>query len=156
VPAHIYEYAANVPTMMRAADLLICKAGGLIVTEAMASGLPMLLVDALPGQEAGNAEYVVANGAGVLAATPIEVLHALSHWFMHNQHELRQAAKNARALGKPEAAYTIAHLAWEAAQKGPSPSTESRAKRRLPLIDLLTRFHVDWQENLLSPGKKKS
>ncbi len=155
VPAHIYEYAANVPTMMRAADLIVCKAGGLIVTEALASGLPMLLIDALPGQETGNAEYVVSNGAGVLVPTPIETLRALSHWLMHDQRELRQAAQNARAVGKPEAAYTIAHLAWEAAQKGPSPSAEGPTAGRLPLIDLLTRFHVDWQENLLSPGKKK-
>jgi 1,2-diacylglycerol 3-beta-galactosyltransferase len=43
------------PTMMRAADAIICKAGGLTVTESLACGLPLLLTDVIPGQETGNA-----------------------------------------------------------------------------------------------------
>ena len=57
-PTKIYDFVENMPAMMRAADLIACKAGGLIVTESLASGLPLLLIHALPGQEIGNADYV--------------------------------------------------------------------------------------------------
>ena len=66
IPARVYDYVDNMPQMMLAADMLIAKAGGLIVTEALACKLPLLLIDALPGQEIGNMEYVVTNrGRGI-------------------------------------------------------------------------------------------
>jgi 1,2-diacylglycerol 3-beta-galactosyltransferase len=63
VPNHLYEFADNVPVMMRAADAVVCKAGGLIVTEALAAGKPLMLVDMISGQETGNADLVVRSGA---------------------------------------------------------------------------------------------
>jgi len=63
---HLYNFVENMPTLMGAADAIVCKAGGLIVTESLASGLPMLLIDVLPGQEMGNARYVIEGGAGEL------------------------------------------------------------------------------------------
>jgi UDP-N-acetylglucosamine:LPS N-acetylglucosamine transferase len=59
VPTRIYNFVDNMPQFMHAADGIICKAGGLIVTESLACGLPLLLVDVLPGQEEGNADLVV-------------------------------------------------------------------------------------------------
>lgn len=85
VPVHLYEYTSEMPAFMRAADLIVCKAGGLIVTESLACGLPMILVDVLPGQETGNMEYVVNNGAGELVESPIEMLEALSHLWINQQ-----------------------------------------------------------------------
>jgi 1,2-diacylglycerol 3-beta-galactosyltransferase len=35
---------------MMASDVLVTKAGGLIVSEGLAAGLPILLIDYLPGQ----------------------------------------------------------------------------------------------------------
>ncbi len=70
---------------MHAADAIICKAGGLIVTESLACGLPLLLVDILPGQEAGNAEMILQGGAGDIATTTMEVLETLSHWMINDQ-----------------------------------------------------------------------
>lgn len=46
-------------------DLVITKAGGLIISELMARGTPLLIVDPVPGQEEWNADYVVSTGAGV-------------------------------------------------------------------------------------------
>ena len=40
-PAHVYNFVKNMPTMMRAADAIVCKAGGLTVTESLACGLPL-------------------------------------------------------------------------------------------------------------------
>ena len=65
IPAHIYGFVDNMPEMMLAADAIICKAGGLVVTEALAGGLPIMLIDYIPGQEEGNRDFVVQNEAGV-------------------------------------------------------------------------------------------
>ena len=43
-PTHVYDFAEDMPSLLRAADGIICKAGGLIVSEALACGLPILLV----------------------------------------------------------------------------------------------------------------
>ena len=80
VPVHIYNFVKNMPTLMRASDAIICKAGGLIVTESLAAGLPLLLTDVIPGQETGNANYVVNGGAGELIDEPLQALETLSHW----------------------------------------------------------------------------
>jgi len=72
--AHLYGMVRNMPTMMHAADCVMCKAGGLIVTEALACGRPLLLIDVLPGQEAGNAEYVVQRREWMLATADLPEL----------------------------------------------------------------------------------
>jgi UDP-N-acetylglucosamine:LPS N-acetylglucosamine transferase len=112
---HLYGYVDNMPALMRAADLVMCKAGGLIVAEALASGLPLLLVDVLPGQEVGNAEYVVAGGAGERTADPLDILEVLYHWLEDEGALLRQCAHNAQELGQPQAAYRVAEEVWRMA-----------------------------------------
>ena len=113
--------------MMKAADIIVCKAGGLIVTEALACGCPLILIDAIPGQETGNADYVVQNGAGDLARSTMEVLETVSHWLMNGGQLLRQRAENARRLGRPDAAYEVANAVWLAAQRSAASVPDSAA-----------------------------
>ncbi len=115
VETHCYNYVTEMGTFMRAADCILSKAGGLIVSEGLACGLPLILVDVIPGQETGNAEYVVSGNAGVLARDPIEVLETVCHWLEKDRSLYRQQAENARRLGYPRAAYEVADLAWAAA-----------------------------------------
>lgn len=64
---HIFGYVTNVFELMALADLLISKAGGLTTSEALASELPMLIYRPIPGQEEGNAEYLLNAGAAEVA-----------------------------------------------------------------------------------------
>jgi 1,2-diacylglycerol 3-beta-galactosyltransferase len=140
VPTRLYNYVDNMSDMMLAADFILCKAGGLIVTESLAAGLPMLLVDVTPGQEEGNSQWVLEQGAGDLADEPLCVLEVLSHWMTKDGEILRQRTEAARKLGQPRAAYTIAELIWAAAVRGPRPITEATLKGLPRLIELLSRF----------------
>ena len=115
VETYVYDFVTDMGTFMRAADGVLGKAGGLTVSEALACGLPMILVDVIPGQETGNADYVVAGNAGVLANNPTEVLEAMAHWLEKDQFHYRQQAENARRLGHPRAAFDTAELIWELA-----------------------------------------
>lgn len=116
-PTHIYNFVDNLPTMMHASDIVLSKAGGLIVSEALACGLPLLLADVIPGQETGNAEYVVAGDAGALTETPLALLEVLFHWLDNDAEQLKQVAQRASELGKPRAAHDIAALAMQLARE---------------------------------------
>jgi len=62
VPVELYGYTDRIPDLMARASLLITKPGALTCTEAMSMELPLLLVDAIPGQEEANAEYLTRIG----------------------------------------------------------------------------------------------
>jgi 1,2-diacylglycerol 3-beta-galactosyltransferase len=115
VEAHVYDFVTEMGTFMRGADCVLGKAGGLTVSEALACGLPMILVDVIPGQETGNANYVISGNAGVLANDPTEVLEAMAHWLEKDRNHYQQQAQNARRLGRSRAAYDIAELVWDLA-----------------------------------------
>ena len=115
VETHLYNFVAELGIFMRAADCILSKAGGLTVAEALACGLPLILVDVIPGQETGNANYVVSGNAGELAKDPIEVLEAMCHWLEKGRALCAQQSQNARQLGRPRAAFDVAELIWAAA-----------------------------------------
>lgn len=131
VAAHVYNYVENMPTLMHAAECIICKAGGLIVTESLACGLPILLADVIAGQETSNAEYVVGAGAGEWMHDPLEGLETVYHWLAEGSDLLAQRARNAKRLGRPRAAYDVAELAWEAAMRGPQARPEPRLPEKI-------------------------
>lgn len=58
-------FTNEVHKYMKVADLIITKPGGLTVSEALASELPMAVFDAIPGQEEENADFVIRNNMGV-------------------------------------------------------------------------------------------
>lgn len=111
--ANVYNFVDNLPEMMRAADLIICKAGGLIITESLASGLPLMLIHMLPGQEEGNVDYVLEHQAGAFCETPGEAKDKLNDWLANGRKKLLEIGKNAEETGRPNAAEKIAGKAWE-------------------------------------------
>lgn len=110
VPTHLYLFVDTLPQMLLASDVLVCKAGGLIVTEGLAGGLPLLLIDAIEGQETGNVEVVVAGGAGAFVRQPLEMLETLYDWFADDFRGLQRLAQAARQMGNPRASFDIAAL----------------------------------------------
>ena len=44
----VLDYCGNVETYLRAADVLLTKPGGLSCTEALVSGIPLVLTTPLP------------------------------------------------------------------------------------------------------------
>jgi 1,2-diacylglycerol 3-beta-galactosyltransferase len=109
---HLYDWADNMPQLMQAADFIVSKAGGLIVSEALACGLPMILAEALPGQETGNMHHVVENQAGAWAPGPSEVMVTAISWLKNEGAQLKEFQQKAKELGKPDAAYKIAKSVW--------------------------------------------
>jgi 1,2-diacylglycerol 3-beta-galactosyltransferase len=109
VPAAIYGFVTDMPDFMRAADILITKAGPGTISEAFIAGLPMILYARLPGQEDGNVDYVVGNKAGIWAPRPGNVVQALYSW-LENPGERQKATEACLRLARPQASRQIANL----------------------------------------------
>jgi 1,2-diacylglycerol 3-beta-galactosyltransferase len=145
-PARVYNFVKNMPTMMRAADAIVCKAGGLTVTESLACGLPLMLTDVIPGQETGNAEYVVNGGAGERIDEPLKALETACHWLLNDGQLLKERSANAAKLGRPRAAYDIVERAWALAQRGPVEKEAEQILLLPRLIEMFQRFGVKVDE----------
>lgn len=65
VPVTVLGFVDNMVEWMAAADLLLTKAGPGMLSEAACLGVPVMITDFIPGQEAGNVSWVVKNGAGL-------------------------------------------------------------------------------------------
>jgi UDP-N-acetylglucosamine:LPS N-acetylglucosamine transferase len=130
LPSKILSYVVNaeIPALMRASDCLISKAGGLILSEALASGLPTIIIEALPGQEAGNARYVVDRGAGSMARGPGELVSTLSGWLRDDSSLLKAKSRNAELVGRPDAAFAVSRRILEYAS-GAIPSHDGDVAR---------------------------
>lgn len=118
-PTHIYGFVTNMPELMAAADLLITKAGPSTIMEACAAGLPMILSDAIPGQETGNVRYIQKNQAGLYARGSRRVARAVKMWFAQGTELLQQRADNARRLARPDAVWVVADEIWALIDKKP-------------------------------------
>jgi processive 1,2-diacylglycerol beta-glucosyltransferase len=93
--------------LVAASDLVISKPGGLITSEVLARGTPMIVIDPIPEQEEWNADVVSGSGAGIQIRVPelvpraVRTVLARPAWL-----ELMRA--QAREIGRPRAAYDIA------------------------------------------------
>ena len=104
---HAVGFTTEMDKYMAAADLLVGKAGGLTTSEALARGLPIALIEPIPGQEDRNADHLLEAGAAIrcnnLPAAAWKIARLLDD--RSRFEKMREAAKG---LGRPNAAATIA------------------------------------------------
>lgn len=112
-PTFVYGFIRDMPDKMRAADILVTKAGPATITEAFNMGLPVILSDLIPGQEYGNMRHVVDNNAGVFANSPEKVAQAVADWLHLGSEAIEERRRNAKRLAHPDAVWDIADLIWQ-------------------------------------------
>ena len=115
-PYRVLGYTQEMAWWLRAADVLVTKAGPNTLAEAFVLGLPLVLYTAIPGQEEGNVTLVRSHGAGVWAPRPAQAAHAVMHLLRHPQ-ERAIMAQRAAALATPDAAASIARCLWALGQR---------------------------------------
>jgi len=106
MPLQVFGFVDYMADLMAASDLMVAKAGGLTVSEALGCSLPLVFYHVIPGQEYMNALYVVRHGAAVMAQTPQEAAVAVQRCFS-DPAVLASMQKAAKALGRPDAAQAI-------------------------------------------------
>ena len=109
IPTLVYGFTREMPDFMRAADVLVTKAGPGTIAEAFNANLPIILYAKLPGQEDGNVTYTVDEGAGVWAPTPQRVVSALRRW-VTDPTEREKVVDACRRAARPNSSIDIAHV----------------------------------------------
>lgn len=73
IPVRVDGLVDDMPGRMHAADVLVSKAGGSTLSEALVCGLPALLIGVLPGQEEENATHFQQLGVARRMSSPAEI-----------------------------------------------------------------------------------
>jgi len=108
-PVFIYGFTKDMADFMRAADVIVTKAGPGTIAEALNANLPIILYGKIPGQEDGNVAFVESEGVGIWAPKPQLVVRALTRWI--SRPEERQAVIDAaRRVARPDAAHRVARI----------------------------------------------
>lgn len=107
VRVRVHGHVDDVPARMAAADLVLTKPGGLTSSEALAAGLPLILVSPYPLQEEANAAVLLENGAA-LSAEPLSTLTFKLGRLLAERERLEAMRAAARRLGRADAAYRVA------------------------------------------------
>lgn len=102
----IRGFVQDAMAVMHRASILISKPGGMTSAEATATGLPMILIRPLPGQESGNTETLVRNGAAIHLQRDQDLPRIVTNLLTHPA-LLRRMGRRAMAMGKPAAAQNI-------------------------------------------------
>lgn len=102
----IYEFTNMVPELMSISSLVITKPGGLTSTESLASGLPIIVINPLPGHEESNAAFLENNHAAVWIKNDNNIEDIISS-VINNPDKLESMRKSSKALGKPNSCKTI-------------------------------------------------
>lgn len=105
----IFSYTDRISDLMDTSDLIITKPGGMTSAEALAKGLPMLILSAIPGQEERNANFLVSNGAAIKMSDFRHIDDSLRHIFS-NPSCIEQMKKAAQKLARPNSAENIVSL----------------------------------------------
>jgi processive 1,2-diacylglycerol beta-glucosyltransferase len=100
-------YISYVDDLVAASELVITKSGGLIVSEVLGRGTPMIVIDPIPGQEEWNADYVAGTGAGIQIRMPETVPTAVRH-LLARPERLALMREQALQAGRPRAAFDVA------------------------------------------------
>ena len=93
----IYDYLTNVPEVMSISSLVVTKSGGLTSSESLASSLPVLVINPIPGQEEENAEFLVNAGVAVWLKKKDNTEEIVNN-LLTSPEKLKEMSENAKKL----------------------------------------------------------
>ncbi|HEY8463645.1 MAG TPA: glycosyltransferase [Bacillota bacterium] len=111
----ITRYIENIAGVMEIASVLVTKAGGLTISEALAKGLPMIIYKPSPGQEEANAAYLQKHRAALIVKGERR-LRAVIQRMVDDGQFCNRIRKNCLKLGKPNSAADCAKLVLQMIQ----------------------------------------
>jgi processive 1,2-diacylglycerol beta-glucosyltransferase len=98
-----------VDDLVAASDIVITKPGGLITSEVLARGAPIIAIDPIPGQEEWNSDVICGTGAGLQIRMP-ELVPPAVRMLLENPQRLADMRRYAQQVGHPRAALEVAEI----------------------------------------------
>ena len=105
----IIKYTNKVPELMSVSDLVITKPGGLTTTESLASGLPIIVINPIPGQEEENAEFLESKGVALWIRKKDNIEDKI-YEILDSKEKLKSMKINARLLAKKNSTKDICEI----------------------------------------------
>lgn len=105
----VLEYTDKVPELMSISDLVVTKPGGLTTTESLASGLPIVVINPIPGQEEENATYLEKHKVAIWIKKNDNVEEILNNLFS-DPSKMREMKIRARLLAKKNSTKDICKI----------------------------------------------
>ena len=99
-------FSTTIEKLMAASDMVVTKPGGLTSSECLIMGLPMILVDPIPGQEERNGDFLMEQGAA-LKVHDIAGLDYKVRQLLADPSRLETMRNNMLEMGKPSAANDV-------------------------------------------------
>lgn len=101
----VLEFTNKVPELMSIADLVITKPGGITSSESLASNVPILAINPIPGQEEENAEFLAENKVAIWLKPKDKLEEKLKE--ILKDETLNKLKENTKKLGNANAAKEI-------------------------------------------------
>jgi processive 1,2-diacylglycerol beta-glucosyltransferase len=108
----VLGFTTDIDELMAAADLIVSKPGGMTTSESLARGVIMVVVNAIPGQEIRNSDYLLENGAAIKVNTPATLAYKVTA-LLSDPERLERLRGNVRRIARPRAAFDVARGALE-------------------------------------------
>jgi len=105
----VYGLVDNMHELMAVADVMVTKPGGLSISEALVSQLPLVFFNAIPGQEMNNIKVLAHYGIGI-ADVPIKEIVNYLEDLRSSKDAFLTAIKKTKELARPTAVRDIISL----------------------------------------------
>lgn len=102
----ILSYVEDMANLMKQADLMVTKPGGISLSEAIALQTPLILTPAVPGQELDNAKLFEKEGMAIMTQQESEIVPAVLH-LLKNPAAVSELKQNMKQHFYPYAAAVI-------------------------------------------------
>ena len=94
---------------MSISDLVVTKPGGLTTSESLASNLPMVIINPIPGQEEENAEFLEENGIAIWIKKNDDPYKKLENLFS-DEKKLADMKENTKKLARKYSTQNICDI----------------------------------------------
>ena len=102
----VLSFTDKVPQLMASSDLVVTKPGGLTISESLASGLPLILINPIPGQEEANARFLENAGCAIWLKDEKKANEIFSNILL-NDKRLETMKENSMRIAKPHSTENI-------------------------------------------------
>lgn len=114
VDAELVAFIGDMPARYAAADVVVCRAGAITVSELAAAGVASVLVPLVASttsHQRDNAQYMATNGAAIhLPQSELEPSRLADLLRSLTRDRLLAMAQAARSIGKPDATRMVASI----------------------------------------------
>lgn len=105
----VLGFTDKVPELMHISSFVVTKPGGLTTTESLASHLPIIIINPIPGQEEENAKFLEEHGVGIWIKNE-DNLDEIWNNLLSDNSTLEKMKKNTTILAKPNSTKNICDI----------------------------------------------